>query len=55
MNKIIITERQFRKVIKEAAIDGFNPYELDKMGSFSEREEYCNRYLGNPIGEGMNY
>lgn len=54
MNKIIITERQFRKVIKEAAIEGFNPYELDKMSSFSEREEYCNRYLGNPIGEGSS-
>ena len=54
MKKIIITEKQYKFLIGEAAMDGFNPYDITRQYNIGDKYEYCCKYLGEPIGEGSS-
>ena len=54
-NKIItITEKQHKKLMKEAMKDSFSFEELSKLPSFNARYKYCTEHLGQHVGKGSS-
>ena len=51
--KIILTENQYNK-LTEAMLPGFRLDYLSSCESFSDRNKYCKKMLGNPIGKGSS-
>ena len=55
MKKIIINERQERRLMQEFVQDGFSFEALDSFENyqFAEKLAYCRKFLGNEIGHGV--
>ena len=51
--KILLSESQFKKIC-EAMMSGFRLDYLTSAQSFSERNKYCLKMLGKPIGKGSS-
>ena len=51
--KILLSESQFKKIC-EAMMPGFRLDYLTSAQSFSERNKYCLKMLGKPIGKGSS-
>lgn len=54
MKRIIISEAQHRMLMKEYAQDGFSLEKLDSFKNEVEMYEYCEKYLGEPVGRGSS-
>ena len=50
----VIAESLRRLGLKEAAMDGFDPRQLEQIQSFAKRKKYCDQMLGKPIGKGSS-
>ena len=50
--KYIINENQY-KLLKEYVQDGFSFDVLDSIEDLDEKDAYCRKYLGEPVGHGV--